>query len=381
MTLFFPFLVQEESPATDDQDFHWSIREFHLAPFGLSFTKVPSPPGHRFSKIAINDTTGFCWLGKLDGTVEFLDIIDWIEANFCSCPGIEDESLDHDLFCDCNVEAIKPVEMVSTLHGLGAVTNLVAVGEREVVVAFADGTVALLEASKSRTINHIRDFYDHVNEGSRVIEMAVHAPSRLLAARGIDGHVQIWHLDNSYPLNTGWHRPRAATRSFFGPIPQSLSQQGRPLACTEMQDTKSVATQLDGEDEDEDDGETWDRLATEDVDDVDFQYIEDVRLADMRVKPFCGMAWTHTSWLADRDGQWEMARDFDAAGRPKVVSAGLLPSLVCCSDRPKGTTFMYFEPARKVGIEDAEVEEGQQLAGEAAAEVAAVSYEGAEALD
>lgn len=392
-----PRLVESSDPTTEDQGLSWAIKEFHLAPFGLSFPNVPVPPEHKFTRIAVNQESGFCWMGRADGTVEFLDVIDWIERNFVTCPAVDDDNLDHEPFCPCNVRPIEPVEVSS--DNLGAVTNLVSVGQREVVAAFASGSIFLIEADKDRLVGETRQYLGHVNDGSLDIEMAVHAPSRLMAARGTDGQVRIWHLEHPHPLNSGWHRPRAYPRVALDLKPRKTSQrQKQTLQHPAAQDSQSATTAsgaqqdtvVDAKAEASDaataasaaqDDDTWDRLATQGVEEADFAPMKKARLADVRTKPFCSMTWTHTSWLADRDGQWEMTKDFDAAGRPKVVSAGLLPSLVCCSDRPRGTTFLYFEPAKWVGVEDADLVEVEDEERGKEEEDAPIVYEDVERLD
>lgn len=343
----------------------------HLAPLEICFPELPFPDEHFFSHIAINEGTGFCWFGHSDGTIEFFDAPSWMELNFISCPFYDREDYDddddeHGVFCQCCMDPIQPKKIVNADAGLGAVTNLVAVGHTEAVAAFTGGAVVLLQKGvgegKKNFVKRQRKFIGHISKGTGNVEMVVDSRSRLMAIRGSDGQIRIWHLDDPYPLNSAWHRPRLAAPLQL--LPETAS---RPVKRLE----KPQATTRGAKDD-----ATWDLLATQNVNEAAFAAIKAAPLADLHVKPFCSMTWAPTSWLADRDGQWELSRGFDEKRMAKVVPAGLLPSLVFCSDRPKGTAFLYFEPARRVSVDDSEVEEGQEVA-----RAAAIVYEGAEALD
>lgn len=348
---------------TREDDESWSLSQIRTSPHDLGFETIPKPEGHRFAVIATNEGSGYCWFGHHDGTIEFLDIMPWIRRNFLSCPADEDETLDHPPLCACGASKIEPLQVLPPSSN-GAVTNLVAVGRGEVVAAFSDGSLLLLQAGRENRMSFIamtNRYIGHVNEGSNKVELSVHAPSRLMAARGTDGKIRIWHLDDSFPLNSEWHRPRAP-------------QQGELILLPRHQDEPDSSSSSPGAQDDGDD-DTWDRLATEDVDGPQFAQVKKARLADVRVQPFCGMAWTPTSWMADRDVQWEMTRKFDEKGRPKLVSAGLLPGLACCSDRVRGTTFLYFESERRAEVE------GSEAVQKGASEEAEMEEEGPSAVN
>lgn len=373
------------APATvsEHDDGGYCLWALNLSPLSLSFPRLPQPEKHSFSHIAINEDTGYCWLGHVDGSIEYFDALKWIDDNMMTCPRFEEDSFEdqdgHEGYCPCSVKTINPRQVESPKKSRGAVTNLIAVGRHEVVAAFSNGAIMLLQRAVKKGGKNIivrsRKFVGHVNEGRRIVEMAVHTPSRLMAVRGTDGQLRIWHLDNSYPLNTAWHRPRTAQQLPLNLLPEAPSPQKGLLKRTAGGEFTWSNVARGPQDLDDDD--IWDRLAAEDAHKPTFAHIKDARLTEIRARHFCGMAWTPTSWLADRDGQWEMSRGFDEAGRPKVVSSGLLPSLVCCSDRPKGATFLYFEQERRVGVDDAEVVDAKT----GRSGLPPIEYEGIEDLD
>lgn len=145
-----------------------SFDEVHLAPVWADFPTVPTLPDHRFSSIAINEGTGHCWLGHLDGKVEFVDMLWWCHENYLTCPHWDDETSEqHGSVCTCSMKPIEPEQALSASDERGAVTNVVAVGGFEAVVAFSNGSVVLLELGTGLVLAKTRDFVGHVNEGTR----------------------------------------------------------------------------------------------------------------------------------------------------------------------------------------------------------------------
>ncbi|UZJ55041.1 hypothetical protein CBS101457_004361 [Exobasidium rhododendri] len=85
--------------------------------------------------------------------------------------------------------------------GKGAVTDVRAASDHEVVVAFSSGQMFLISVEPERKRSTILcEFVGHVNSWSLDLPMCIDQQHRLLAVAGQDRKVRIWSLDHPTPL-------------------------------------------------------------------------------------------------------------------------------------------------------------------------------------
>lgn len=217
-----------------------------------------------------------------------------------------------------------------------AVTNLLAVGSQEVVAIFSDGTMVLWRAGEAHPSSR---YLGHVNLGTMEVVATADTISRLLAVRGSDGIVRIWHLDDPYPLNSDWHRLRSDPALGQELMPEELTQTQR-LLMRSKQIGQSDATKS----EDDRGLAAYRSLLTASNGTSDTQH---TYLSECNCRQARGLAFVPMSWAADRDAQWEQDRRFDTqTGQARgLVGGGVLPGLCMAddSDSATGPRILYFE--------------------------------------
>lgn len=67
-------------------------------------------------------------------------------------------------------------------------------------------------------------------------------------------------------------------------------------------------------------------------------------LADLAGRNVACMSFVHTSWIANRDQQWEHAREFGSDDRPsQLLQMGPLPALCVGVNTEQEPRLLYFE--------------------------------------
>lgn len=339
------------------------IIQINWAPAAKTLWGVPDPSHKQeHSAIALNEGTALCWLGYSDGRIELFDPAGYTADVISSYPRYQ-----HLVESVFDALKLAPPTFSQVLEGSstrGAVSSLNAVGPREVVATFSNGAMLLLRATSSQRVEVVREYFGCKGKGSRLEDPSVDAASRLVAIVDEDKHVRIWHLDDSYPLNTPWHRKRKRNEAEpLDLLPDPKSQHQKLL-----QRTKASSSSQSSQDPDaaitphKHKDKFIDPLALRPLTNNVTQTVMQKPLADLKLWLGCGMTFSPTSWLADRDGQWEFTRGF-ANGKPKLVGAGLFPGLVCCISSPRGPALLYFEPGRGEGVRIEGTGEGEGRGG------------------
>lgn len=312
------------------------LSQIHWGPSGKSIVDIPIPPNHTGSHAAaaINEGTGYCWLGHPGGRIELFD------PSGYSSEVMAARKSRHSSF---SARGIVPDfrTVLPSSETRSCVNNLMAVGPTEVVAVFSGGVILLLRATSSRTAEIVREFSGFLNPQAMYTRACHHAESRLIAVSAWDQKVGIWHLDEQYPLNSPWHRQRRGR--------EILDLRSQPSTKAPADTSKS-------------EGPSLDPLATRSMSDAKLQTAAQQRFGELLWTHACGFSFTPTSWVSDRDGQWEFTRDFygdinEGGPRPKVISSGLLPSIVCGVSSPHRPMLLYFEPPKRPAVEIGESEE------------------------
>lgn len=391
------------------------LGSIHWAPSGKTVRRISPPHDDEHCAAAISEGTGYCWTGYSDGRIELFDPSAYSFEVITQRPSPNNVHSARGILPDFQV-------VLTASETRGWVTSLVTAGPVEVVATFSKGVMLLLRATSPRTIEIVREFVGFVNEGGYT-RNCIHADSRLVAVAAWGQPVRIWHLDDTYPLNSAWHRQRRGLKALdLLPKPRSKDKQpdratsttndaqstlapidaattapssgsdgpdaalvstiapsnaSTPYSATAAWDdpppddaasiasstskkeTKSASTgqtAARGKGRPKPCGTLLELLARRSITDKKAKKAAQERFGDLIPEQSCGMTFAPTSWVADRDAQWEMTRDFegddgDGGLRPKAISAGLLPSIVCGTSSLRGPMLIYFEPERKAGVE------------------------------
>lgn len=308
---------------------------------------MPAPHKNEHSAITINEGSAFCWMGYSDGHIELFDPTSYTADVIGSYPRYV--RIAQGLYEADNLPPPTFLQVLESSSMRGAVSSLNAVGPREVVATFSNGAMLLLRATSSQHVEIVREYFGCIGKGSRLDDPAVDAGSRLVAIVDKDKHVRIWHLDDPYPLNTPWHRKRKRSEEPLDLLPEPLSQHSKLLQRTKAasshgsEDSDAEITPRKHKDK------FVDPLALRPLTNRVTQTVMKKRLSDLRLWSHVGMTFSPTSWVADRDGQWELTREFKK-GKPKLVGAGFFPGLTFCISSPRGPALVYFEPKKRASV-------------------------------
>ncbi|CAO1628299.1 unnamed protein product [Parajaminaea phylloscopi] len=292
-----------------------------------SFPRQEKP----YSAAAMAQGSGYCWVGYHSGAIRFIDSAAWANA-------------------ERQVHRRADGRPGQTWHGKasvtdryrsrGAVTNLLPLAWDEVIAVFSGGSILRLRVHSIDDIRTAAEYRCHVNEGTTEVQACLHPASRLLAVRGTDATIRIWHLDEEYPLNSLWHEPRNTAqgeRVLIVPSP-TLSER---LLARRTETTTTTACR--------DSQEDFVALATRHLEEGPKHEFMRSPLAQQKVSADA-MAFVPTSWASNRDGQWELTRHIDELGQAQVVCTGVLPSLAIAVNTEPSANILYFEPYRRPGV-------------------------------
>lgn len=175
--------------------------------------------------------------------------------------------------------------------------------------------------------------------------MCADAKSRLIAVRGMDKHIRIWHFDEPYPLNTAWHQTRKPYTSSEVDLLAPYVPQQHKISKRMMADARAEAVPDPQEEMFKDLAESPLPDATSGSIPCRLQSAVRAPLADLAGRNVACMSFVHTSWIADRDQQWEHAREFGPDDRPnQLLQMGPLPALCVGVNTEKEPRLLYFEP-------------------------------------
>lgn len=377
------------------------LRQIHWAPSGKSIVKIPRPHQQDHSAVAISEGTAYCWLGYSDGHIELFD------PSAYSFEVLAKSKSNNNIH---SARGVTPEfrEVLPASETRGRVLELLTVGPTEVVAIFSKGAMLLLRATSSKTAEVVRDFVGLVNEERGSANVCIHAESRLLAVSGGDQKIRIWHLEDEYPLNSAWHRQRhrraaldldpelpgdSETKQLDAAVSTSSAALGSsahstvagltsgvppatgtasnwnllgdaapsaPAPSSGVAGGSTALPQLPAKPKPA--GTSLELLAMRSMTDAKAKRAAQKRLDELVWRNPCGMTFSTTSWVADRDAQWELTRGFEGDDinglKPKVISAGLLPSMLCGSSSLRGPMLIYFEPEKKAGVEFGKADEG-----------------------
>lgn len=257
--------------------------------------------------ICLNQGSGLCWSGTRNSSIYLLNTIQYLQ-------GVEGEDR-------------KWIDVHSKTISSGAVTNLLAVGEREVVAIFSDGVMALFALTATGHPELIREYNGHVNHEHNPLTVAcIDSGSRLLAVRGTDALIRIWHLDDSYPLGTPWHQDRSRAEGEKEPGLPSRPQDRtwKRFVYADEAGMSTVPQMINSGDVDEAFTE-WDRLLFEPLPSRSKQGNSiTTSLSTLRTRFTVHMTWG--------------SRRLDEGG-------SILPPLILAGNSKDGPRLLYFEPA------------------------------------
>lgn len=331
---------------TDGGDF--KLDRFVLSPTSMDAVSCPrfeqpadpDKGNFRHTEMCVNPETGYCWFGFRSGSVQVIDTLHMLKVRHGAAG------------------RYRPLVAPTQEYTSAAVTNLVSVGTSDVIVAYSDGKLLRLHNPPySRPAEVVMEYVGHVNEGNMQTRVCVDVASGLIAARGIDGHIRIWHLDSPFPLNSAWHRVRRVGPSRQGEDgegddyenPPSLLEGGETLQHLQRRLIAASTRPISGYNSNKDHRQSaFEDLAYRTLDDNGRSSIAtalDMPLSQLHTRSVTCMAFVHPSWVADRDAQWQHTREF-AAGHavPNTrYKAGELPALCVGVTTNDGPRLLYFE--------------------------------------
>ena len=335
--------------SVDMGEYDMQVCEIHWAPSSKAILGIKAPHKMAHTAVALSQGSGFCWTGYSDGHIELFDPAAYTAAVIAAYPRHE-QLYEKSFYAD--LLAPPDFHRVFESSKRGSVLSLYTFGATEALAIFSSGAMLLLKATSSRQVDVVRQFAGHDEGGLSSLDgkICVDEASRLVTFTGRRGSLRIWHLDDAHPLNTPWHRKRKCGAPPLNLVPEAKSQHERLLKRIKegsgdsdaSSDTNSDTTQRQDE-------PSFYSLAAKSLTGTDSVGLLSARLADLPRWWDCGMTFAPTSWLADRDGQWEYTREF-VSGKPHLVGAGLFPALVCCVSVPRGPALLYFEPGNRSGM-------------------------------
>lgn len=290
-----------------------------------------------FSAATVCNVSGLCWLGYHNGMIAVIDTVAVLLDSTIRLR--EHESR----FRHGEIPRYSPKPTWyghKMTHGQfrdrGALTNLLPLNEREVIALFSSGDILrLARCESSGRVHTVAEFSGHVNEGTTEVLACLHPPSHLFAARGTDKVVRIWHLDEPRPLNSLWHQPQFGKgEQDLMPAPKSLHER---LLSRRQQGSASAGAP---------DDESWRRLVFGALSSPETRLAAKQPLRHHHVMSRT-MCFTPTAWVANRDAQWELTRDFTADDHPKVLESGLLPGITFALADADVPRVVYFEPPKR----------------------------------
>lgn len=413
-----PLIVDMDSEGREDYfGGCWGphLSSIHWAPSGKSIVQIPPPHKNEASATAISEGTAYCWTGYSDGRVELFDPTAYTfevlskrnssnnvySARKCTPDFREILPSSTERGSVVSLMAVGPTDVVATFSK-GAMLLLRATSPKTVEVvrefvgfvnnnscqvtcSHADSRLIAASATDRQIrIWHLDDPYPlnsawhRQRRGRKALDLfakpVVKArqpeakASTSKVAQGASSSTQITTTPvapatgsvAAGATSTSSAASSAPSISAAAPAPGSLPMSSIPpavpltintaasAAATAMAAKKAKAAQPAGP--------SLELLAIRDLTDAKAKKVAQKGLSELHWRNPCGMTFAPTSWVADRDAQWEMTREFegddgDGGLRPKVISTGLLPSMVCGTSSLRGPMLIYFEAERKVSVE------------------------------
>ncbi|CAO1623618.1 unnamed protein product [Sympodiomycopsis kandeliae] len=275
--------------------------------------------------LCINEETGWCWVGFRSGSIQVLDTIWLFEAQ------------------KKKIRTVTPT--IAEPISESAVTNLVDVGLHEAIAAFSDGTlVRFRKPQSSAPAQVVQKYFGHVNEGDTRIVMCADAKSRLIAVRGVDGCIRIWHFDDAYPLNSPWHEARQ-TNEEVDLLPDHARERNRRLMAATRHPIQGPSLNSDRRQTAFETLAFCGLAAAKHNPEISTSF--QMSLSELRSRSIDCMRFVHTSWVANRDSQWEHVRTFGSDGEASnLTESGQLPALCIGVSTGDGPRLLYFEQSR-----------------------------------
>lgn len=309
--------------AADANDRGPFLRHLCLHSSSVAITHTLPRQREPFSAAAIADGSGLCWVGYHNGDLTVLNTLAWLSWETRLEEGSRPSGSWH------GHQAFS-----RNYRHCGAVTNLFPLLGKDVIAIFSRGSILRLRFLDASKLVQIMEYKGHVNEGTTQIVATLHPPSQLLAVRGTDKTLRIWHLADEYPLNSLWHSPRLSTRQLNIEI-SSPNLHERLLGRSKESAAQHPFRR----------SKAFMSLVHENMNSVATQVGMSVPLASQEIDAST-IAFVPTSWAADRDAVWELSRDFDEVGCSRLIGAGLFPGLAIACNHDSTLRILYYQPRR-----------------------------------